>query len=453
MKLTVSMITMNEEGAIAKVVGDIRRVVPDAEIFVVDSSRDRTAEIAAELGCRVVKQFPPQGYGPAMDRAVRDAAGDVVITLDCDDTYPVEAIPTLMALMDGGFDLVNTTRTDRRPEAMPFANFIANRVFALGARILHGLKTTDVHSGMRAYRKSMIEQVRWDPHGPALPVDMYVIPFRMGFRVTEVPIKYRERIGQTTLQRWRSTVWTFRRLWRARRVKKGTGHRAQGTGAVPRPPSPVPSVAILAGGLGTRLGALAEGLPKPMIEIGGRPYLERVIDSFARCGLRDIVLLTGHHAEVIEKHFGHGARFGVRIAYSREAEPLGTGGAVRQARALLGERFVLTYGDVLRRFDYDRFVREHREPCLAIYPSIGNVEIDGNRVVRFDKRAQLPYIDAGFCVMPAEVIEWLPERGSFEEIVFPRLAAEGRLTYEIVDLDFCDIGTPEELERTRRKLA
>jgi len=223
MKLTVSMITMNEERAVAKVVADIRRVAPDAEIFVVDSSRDRTAEIAQELGCRVFKQFPPKGYGPAMDRAVRDAAGDVVITLDCDDTYPVEAIPTLLSLIEGGFDLVNTTRTYRRPEAMPFANFLANRLFALGARMLHGLKTTDVHSGMRAYRKTMLEQVQWDANGPALPVDMYVIPFRMGFRTTEVPIKYRERIGETTLQRWRSAVWTFRRLWRARRVPRGQG--------------------------------------------------------------------------------------------------------------------------------------------------------------------------------------------------------------------------------------
>ena len=90
MKLTVSMITMNEEGAVAKVIADIKRVAPDAEILLVDSSKDRTAEIAQELGCRVIKQFPPQGYGPAMDRAVREASGEVVITLDCDDTYPVE---------------------------------------------------------------------------------------------------------------------------------------------------------------------------------------------------------------------------------------------------------------------------------------------------------------------------------------------------------------------------
>ena len=220
MKLTVSMITMNEEGAIGKVVSDIRKVVPDAEIFVVDSSRDRTAEVAAEMGCRVVKQFPPQGYGPAMNRAVREAAGDVVITLDCDDTYPVEVIPELVRLIGEGYDLVNTTRVWRRPKAMPFANFLANRVFALTARILHGVRTTDVHSGMRAYRKSMIDAVEWDPHGPALPVDMLVIPYHLGYRVTDVKIDYRERIGTTTLHRFSSTLWTFRRLWNARRIAR-----------------------------------------------------------------------------------------------------------------------------------------------------------------------------------------------------------------------------------------
>ena len=220
MRLTVSMITMNEEKAVAKVVRDIRSVAPDAEILLVDSSRDRTAEVAQDLGCRVIKQFPPQGYGPAMDRAVREASGEIVITLDCDDTYPVDAIPRLVELIEQGYDLVNTTRTWRRPEAMPFANFLANRVFALGARVLHGLKTTDVHSGMRAYRKTMIDAVEWDPRGPALPVDMYVIPFRRGFRVTEIPIDYRERIGETTLRRFSSTIWTFRRLWNGRRVRR-----------------------------------------------------------------------------------------------------------------------------------------------------------------------------------------------------------------------------------------
>jgi NDP-sugar pyrophosphorylase family protein len=217
------------------------------------------------------------------------------------------------------------------------------------------------------------------------------------------------------------------------------------------------TVAILAGGFGTRLGNLTRDIPKPMIDIAGRPYLERVIESFARCGLRDIVLLTGYQAETVEAHFGDGASFGVHIVYSRETEPLGTGGAIREARSLLGERFVMTYGDVLRYFDYGRFASAHDEPCLAVYPrqTIGNAGVNGDRIVRFDKRApELPFIDAGFSIMPANVIDLLPKQGpcSFEEIVFPSLAADGRLAAEIVDLDFFDIGTPEELARTKAAL-
>ncbi len=215
--------------------------------------------------------------------------------------------------------------------------------------------------------------------------------------------------------------------------------------------------AILAGGLGTRLGAEAKGLPKPMVPIGTRPFLEFVIESFAERGLRDFVLLTGHRGEVVEQHFGDGSRFGVTITYSRDRDPLGTGGAIRQARPLLGDRFLLTYGDVLRRFDYDRFVRVHDRPCLAVYEriTVGNTAVEGDRVVRFDKSApELPYIDAGFCVMPASAIDLLPGAGlcSFEGIVFPRLAAEGRLACEIVDLDFVEIGTPEDLARARAVL-
>lgn len=205
-------------------------------------------------------------------------------------------------------------------------------------------------------------------------------------------------------------------------------------------------VAILCGGLGTRLGELTREVPKPMIPIAGRPYLEYVVESFRGF---EVVLLTGHRSEVIEKHFG------VRVQYSREREPLGTGGALRQARALLGPRFLVTYGDVLRRFDYDRLVREHREPTLAVYEriDIGNTAIEGDRVVRFDKRApELPFIDAGFSLMDEAIFDLLPERGSYEESVFPTLAAARRLACEVVDHDFFDIGTPEELARTRAAL-
>lgn len=214
---------------------------------------------------------------------------------------------------------------------------------------------------------------------------------------------------------------------------------------------------ILAGGLGTRISEESHLRPKPMIEIGGRPYLERVLESFAERGFNEFVLLTGHRAEVIESHFGDGTKFGYRIEYSRESEPLGTGGALREARHLLGDRFLVTFGDVLRRFAYDRFVQQHIGNCLAVYPriTIGNADVAEGYVVRFDKHApELPYLDAGFAVMLAGTIDLLPDAGpcSFEEVVYANLAEHGGLEAEIVDHEFFDIGTPEELAKTREAL-
>lgn len=215
-------------------------------------------------------------------------------------------------------------------------------------------------------------------------------------------------------------------------------------------------VAILAGGLGTRLGALARGLPKSMITVAGRPFLEHVIASFAACGFREFVLLTGHHGDVIESHFGRG-RHDLRFEYSRERELRGTGGAVRDAGHLLSERFILTYGDVLRRFDYDRFVNEHAGNCLAAYPRLtaGNTAVERGRVTQFRKSAtDLPYVDAGFSVVRQEALGLLPPHGScsFEDVVYARLAEQDELAGEIVDRPPFDIGTPEELARTRKAL-
>jgi glycosyltransferase involved in cell wall biosynthesis len=215
--ITVAMITLNEEKAVAKVIDDIQAAIAgsDAEILVVDSSRDRTPEIAAARGARVVRQFPPQGYGRAMARALAESRGDVVITLDCDDTYPANRIHELADMvLSGRCDLVNASRLESKPASMPFANYLANCTFALVSHILLGVKTTDVHSGMRAYRRTMLQSVAFDPAGPALPVELMLKPALLGYRVAEVFIPYSDRIGVTTLRRFESTFWTFRRILR-----------------------------------------------------------------------------------------------------------------------------------------------------------------------------------------------------------------------------------------------
>jgi glycosyltransferase involved in cell wall biosynthesis len=215
--ITVAMITLNEEKAVGKVIADIQAATAglDVEILVVDSSKDRTPEIAAAAGARVVRQFPPQGYGRAMGRALSEGFGDVVITLDCDDTYPTDRIPRLAEMvLSGRYDLVNASRLETKPASMPMPNYLANWLFAFVSWILLGVKTTDVHSGMRSYRKTMLDKMTFDPNGPALPVELLLKPALAGYRIAEIFIPYNDRIGVTTLNKWESTIWTLRRILR-----------------------------------------------------------------------------------------------------------------------------------------------------------------------------------------------------------------------------------------------
>lgn len=215
--VSVVMITKDEERSAAKVVGDIRGVLPDAEVLVVDSSTDATAEIAQRSGARVIRQFPPKGYGPAMLVALLTPERDIVVTLDCDDTYPVEVLPELAAAVRAGCDVAGTTRLARgRPEHMPLANYLANRTFNVLASVVFARRIGDVHSGMRAYRRDVLHAIPWRAEGPALPVELLLRPLRRGYAIREQSIAYRPRIGETTLERFSSAKWTARRIFACR---------------------------------------------------------------------------------------------------------------------------------------------------------------------------------------------------------------------------------------------
>jgi glycosyltransferase involved in cell wall biosynthesis len=220
--LAVVMITMNEEGAIRQVARDLHRDVPGATITIVDGSADRTPEIAAAEGVEVIRQFPSKGPGPALVQALTHSDRPIVVTLDCDDTYPTERIPDLVELVRSGWDVAGTTRlSGGRPPTMPLTNYLANRFFNILASVLFLRAVHDAHSGMRAYRRETIHTFAWFAEAPALSVELLLLPIRAGLRVQEIPIPYRERIGETTLKRLSGTVWTFRRILRSRTVRMG----------------------------------------------------------------------------------------------------------------------------------------------------------------------------------------------------------------------------------------
>jgi glycosyltransferase involved in cell wall biosynthesis len=196
--VSVVMGTYDEEAAIATVLEDVASVTDGrAEVVCVDGSEDRTPEIAEDHGARVIRQ-EPQGYGVAVERALRAADRPVVVTTDCDDTYPMEALPEFLAEINDGADVVSGDRITPRAEAMPRLNRLGNRAFALLASPLVGRRVHDTTTGMRAYRREVIRSIEWTEN-TGLSAELLIRPILRGHDVRERPIDYRERAGQTKL--------------------------------------------------------------------------------------------------------------------------------------------------------------------------------------------------------------------------------------------------------------
>ena len=205
MKISVVMPTLNEEGIIAKVIGDaLKYGAPwSPEIVIVDSSTDRTPEIAGSLGARVIRQ-EPRGHGLALRAGMLASDGDVIITADCDDTYPMEYIPRFMELIeDEGCDAVSGNRIHSGNRSMPASNKIANRAFAALVRLLHGIPAHDVTTGMHAFRRRVIHEITWETNY-SFPTELIIKTVKNGYKWREIRIPYRERVGEVTLNRWRS---------------------------------------------------------------------------------------------------------------------------------------------------------------------------------------------------------------------------------------------------------
>lgn len=180
---------------------------------------------------------------------------------------------------------------------------------------------------------------------------------------------------------------------------------------------------ILAGGIASRLRPLTETVPKSMLRVSDKPFLEHQIVLLRSHGITDIVLCVGHLAHLIRDYFEDGSRFGVRLLYSQEGESLlGTGGAVRNAALLLKEDFAVMYGDSYLMIDYADLFRAFRESGLPAMMVVyrnedrwdrSNVVIDCGKVAFYSKSERPPntvYIDAGVSVFRKDILRLLPPK-------------------------------------------
>jgi len=227
-----------------------------------------------------------------------------------------------------------------------------------------------------------------------------------------------------------------------------------------------PRLAILAGGLATRLRPLTNATPKSLIPVAGEPFLAHLLRHLRSQGLREIVLCCGYLGEQIEAFAGDGRRFGVRLLYSHDGDqPLGTGGAVRAALPLLGRRFLVMYGDSWLNEPiqpvWQAFAACRKPALMTVFQNrnrwgASNVEFRRGAVIRYDKenpRAAMHHIDYGLEAMDASVLEyWIRQSFDLSE-VWSALADYSLLAgFETRDR-FYEIGSLFGLQETEAAIA
>ncbi|MFM2214885.1 MAG: hypothetical protein RJA88_254 [Actinomycetota bacterium] len=227
---------------------------------------------------------------------------------------------------------------------------------------------------------------------------------------------------------------------------------------------------LLVGGFGTRLKPLTDESPKPMLPVAGLPVTEHQILAAKRAGIHTLVLATSYLAEVFTPYFGDGAKWGMKILYAVEKEPLGTGGAIRNAAELLGrdEPVVIFNGDVLSRHSIADQIAFHLENKADVTLHLIDVEdarafgcvptdSDG-RVTAFLEKMDNPVtnsINAGCYVFSPSVIDQIPlgKVVSVERETFPALVSSGRPVFGYTEESYwLDVGTPAALFKGSRDL-
>jgi NDP-sugar pyrophosphorylase family protein len=194
----------------------------------------------------------------------------------------------------------------------------------------------------------------------------------------------------------------------------------------------------IVGGRGERLRPLTNDRPKCMVHLGGRPILEYQIDWLRDGGVTDLIISCGYFHEVIQQHVGEGQRFGMRVKYAIENEPLGRGGALKLAYQQVPDEVdivIATNGDNVITQPLEPLVRQHRRTgavatllLAQLRSPYGIVQQKGKRITGFREKPLLPHwISAGVYVLSREFFEGLPDVGDHEDEHFPRLAAEGGL--------------------------
>jgi len=216
---------------------------------------------------------------------------------------------------------------------------------------------------------------------------------------------------------------------------------------------------ILAGGFGTRLQSVVKNVPKPMASINSKPFLEYLFLKLLSCNIDEVILSVGYKQEIIKDYFHHQYR-SIKIRYSCENEPLGTGGAIKKALQLLDtqENVLVLNGDTFFNLDINKFYQSSKNKSLSLalkpmydFDRYGSVEISNNRIVSFKEKkfVKSGLINAGVYLMKTSIFDKIKEEVfSFEAI----LETRKNINSYVEDCYFVDIGIPKDYKKAQMDL-
>lgn len=223
-------------------------------------------------------------------------------------------------------------------------------------------------------------------------------------------------------------------------------------------------IAILAGGLATRLQPLTEKIPKSMIMIEGKPFLQYQLEFLKNEGITDIVLCVGYLSKQIETYFGDGKQFGVNLKYSKEEERLlGTAGTLKNAEKLLEEDFFLMYGDSYLFLNleevFGHFKKFNKSALMVVYKNYDKIDksnavVENGMIKKYDKKHKtkdMVYIDYGVSILKREVLDMIPRDQVFSlEELFPELINKNEMLAFETQARFFEIGSYSGLEEFKK---
>lgn len=232
-------------------------------------------------------------------------------------------------------------------------------------------------------------------------------------------------------------------------------------------------VLILAGGFGTRIRSLFPDCPKPLIPFNGKPFLQWQIELLATQGFRQFVLCIGYLSEQIIEHFGDGSALGVEIKYAIETEPLGTGGALKNAAPYINQGIMLLNGDTYLNTDFQELIARHTV-LVKEYSAIGSLSLvsredtarygrvivgDNHQITGFQEKSPelgAGLVNAGAYIFEPRILDFIPAstKVSLEQDILPTVIAKTSGLFGLpIQGSFIDMGTPKGYNQLLSELA